>query len=256
MNKAGHINGLLNGLRLRQPFYMSKNSSMQTEQEITASSAICASEIGTSSVQITEIASTSTSSNNNTNGYQQPKTQDGNENLEEKDEDYYEYKIEMLELEVARLTKSEKKLRSEVERLCNVEESLEKLRIEFRQLDLRNWMWLKPILGEFLGCTFCTEIYIKPSVLSCNHMFCSWCIRTWMSRNSKCPTCRQEISFVTNCAELNEFILKSIESGDPDRRNEYLRISRERERDGGYRVIENSSDEEEDDSDDYSYYAY
>jgi hypothetical protein len=67
----------------------------------------------------------------------------------------------MLELEVARLTKSEKKLRSEVERLCNVEESLEKLRIEFRQLDLRNWMWLKPILGEFLGCTFCTEIYIK-----------------------------------------------------------------------------------------------
>lgn len=74
---------------------------------------------------------------------------------------FLEEKIEMLELEIAQLTANEQKLRLEIERLNEVEKNLEELQKDIETLNLKNWLWLRPVLEEYFECTFCMEIYIK-----------------------------------------------------------------------------------------------
>lgn len=41
-----------------------------------------------------------------------------------------------------------------------------------------------------LHCQICKEFYDTPMITSCNHTFCSRCIRTSLSQDGKCPACR------------------------------------------------------------------
>ncbi|KAK4494154.1 hypothetical protein PRZ48_014452 [Zasmidium cellare] len=56
--------------------------------------------------------------------------------------------------------------------------------------------WLNTPLNGFselenaLHCQICKEFYDTPMITSCNHTFCSKCIRTSLSSDGKCPACR------------------------------------------------------------------
>lgn len=56
--------------------------------------------------------------------------------------------------------------------------------------------WLDTPLKDFaslenaLHCQICKEFYDTPMITSCNHTFCSKCIRTSLSSDGKCPACR------------------------------------------------------------------
>lgn len=56
--------------------------------------------------------------------------------------------------------------------------------------------WLNTPLADFsflenaLHCQICKEFYDTPMITSCNHTFCSKCIRTSISNDGKCPACR------------------------------------------------------------------
>lgn len=56
--------------------------------------------------------------------------------------------------------------------------------------------WLNTSLATFLPvdnalrCQVCKDFYETPMITSCSHTFCSKCIRTCLSSDGKCPTCR------------------------------------------------------------------
>lgn len=56
--------------------------------------------------------------------------------------------------------------------------------------------WLHTSLATFLPldnalrCQVCKDFYNTPMITSCSHTFCSKCIRTCLSSDGKCPTCR------------------------------------------------------------------
>lgn len=56
--------------------------------------------------------------------------------------------------------------------------------------------WLNTPLQDFsslenvLHCQICKEFYDTPMITTCNHTFCSKCIRTSLSADGKCPACR------------------------------------------------------------------
>ena len=56
--------------------------------------------------------------------------------------------------------------------------------------------WLNTSLSSFLPldnalrCQVCKDLYDTPMITSCSHTFCSKCIRTCISNDGKCPTCR------------------------------------------------------------------
>lgn len=56
--------------------------------------------------------------------------------------------------------------------------------------------WLSTSIPAFaaveapLHCQICKEFYDTPMITSCNHTFCSRCIRTSLSQDGKCPACR------------------------------------------------------------------
>ncbi|KAF2723840.1 DNA repair protein rad18, partial [Polychaeton citri CBS 116435] len=58
--------------------------------------------------------------------------------------------------------------------------------------------WLNTPLSSFsdlenaLHCQICKEFYETPMITSCNHTFCSKCIRTSLSQDGKCPGCRSQ----------------------------------------------------------------
>ncbi len=42
-------------------------------------------------------------------------------------------------------------------------------------------------------CPICGEAeFTKPSALTCGHIFCKNCIRTWLTQKQTCPSCRQQ----------------------------------------------------------------
>jgi E3 ubiquitin-protein ligase RAD18 len=57
--------------------------------------------------------------------------------------------------------------------------------------------WLNTPLRQFselenaLHCEICKEFYDTPMITSCSHTFCSKCIRTSLSADGKCPSCRK-----------------------------------------------------------------
>jgi hypothetical protein len=45
-------------------------------------------------------------------------------------------------------------------------------------------------IDEALKCIICTQPFVKPVSLHCQHTFCRECIRTWLNEDQSCPTCR------------------------------------------------------------------
>lgn len=63
--------------------------------------------------------------------------------------------------------------------------------------DPTDWQDTKlPLLAELDSlkrCYICKEFFRAPLVTSCNHTFCSHCIREYLVNNSKCPLCNVEL---------------------------------------------------------------
>ncbi|KAK0665268.1 putative postreplication repair E3 ubiquitin-protein ligase rad-18 [Cercophora samala] len=49
---------------------------------------------------------------------------------------------------------------------------------------------LKPV-EEAFRCHVCKDFFVTPMITSCNHTFCSVCIRRCLTADSKCPLCRK-----------------------------------------------------------------
>ncbi|XP_060860177.1 E3 ubiquitin-protein ligase rnf8-like [Metopolophium dirhodum] len=60
-------------------------------------------------------------------------------------------------------------------------------------------------------CCICCEVFIRPSLLSCSHMFCEWCIDKWLEKYNHCPTCRVLVTNYTHCLNMNNFIQRKME---------------------------------------------
>ncbi|WPH04485.1 Hypothetical protein R9X50_00737600 [Acrodontium crateriforme] len=95
-------------------------------------------------------------------------------------------------------------------------------------------------LENALHCEICKEFYDTPMITSCNHTFCSKCIRTSLSNDGKCPACRSadQASKLRNNWALQE-VVASFLAG----REEVLRVARERGRKGKRKRI--GEDEED-----------
>ena len=48
-------------------------------------------------------------------------------------------------------------------------------------------------LESALHCQICKDIYTTPMITTCNHTFCSLCIRKCLTEGGKCPACRETI---------------------------------------------------------------
>ncbi|XP_022180896.1 E3 ubiquitin-protein ligase RNF8-like [Myzus persicae] len=60
-------------------------------------------------------------------------------------------------------------------------------------------------------CPVCHETFIKPALLSCSHMFCTWCLENCSKENNHCPLCRVPITHVVHCLSMNNSIEKRME---------------------------------------------
>ena len=55
--------------------------------------------------------------------------------------------------------------------------------------------WLQTPIKELapvdtaLRCQVCKDFFDTPMITSCSHTFCSLCIRRYLAKESKCPTC-------------------------------------------------------------------
>ena len=45
-------------------------------------------------------------------------------------------------------------------------------------------------LDKHLTCSICSDIFVDPITIICNHTFCHTCISESAAVNSKCPICR------------------------------------------------------------------
>lgn len=67
-----------------------------------------------------------------------------------------------------------------------------------------------------LRCRVCKDFYDTPMLTSCNHTFCSVCIRRALSNEGKCPVCRapdQELKLRSNWA--TEEVVQAFISARP-----------------------------------------
>ncbi|XP_022608485.1 nuclear factor 7, brain-like [Seriola dumerili] len=64
-------------------------------------------------------------------------------------------------------------------------------------------------LGSFLSCPLCSETFRDPVSLSCNHSFCSSCLKKFLeqAKNKNCPICKRKSSKVISYVN---FALKEL----------------------------------------------
>ena len=78
--------------------------------------------------------------------------------------------------------------------------------------------WLTTPLKDFstlenaLHCEICKEFYDTPMLTSCSHTFCSKCIRTALSTDGRCPSCRtaDQASKLRNNLALQEVVARFL----------------------------------------------
>ena len=78
--------------------------------------------------------------------------------------------------------------------------------------------WLDTPLKDFstlenaLHCEICKEFYDTPMITSCSHTFCSKCIRTALSTDGRCPSCRaqDQASKLRNNYALQEVVARFL----------------------------------------------
>ena len=59
-----------------------------------------------------------------------------------------------------------------------------------------------------LRCQICKEFYETPLITSCEHTFCSLCIRRCLNQDGKCPVCRKEdqANRLRHCKVLDDLV--------------------------------------------------
>ncbi|KAI1307649.1 RING finger protein [Halotydeus destructor] len=69
---------------------------------------------------------------------------------------------------------------------------------------------------EFV-CSVCQDVSIKAHGLHCSHVFCEYCIKRWLAKNSKCPSCRKK-STRENLCPMNSVdkIIEVYYDGQPE----------------------------------------
>ncbi|XP_026819390.1 uncharacterized protein LOC113558072 [Rhopalosiphum maidis] len=72
-------------------------------------------------------------------------------------------------------------------------------------IDEFNMMWLD---DENYKCLICLEVFIRPILLGCSHMFCELCIDKWLMINKRCPICYDAIQNYVYCLSMDNFIKK------------------------------------------------
>ena len=69
-------------------------------------------------------------------------------------------------------------------------------------------------LENALHCEICKEFYDTPMITSCSHTFCSKCIRTALSTDGRCPSCRtqDQASKLRNNLALQEVVVRFLDA--------------------------------------------
>ncbi|XP_022165476.1 E3 ubiquitin-protein ligase RNF8-like [Myzus persicae] len=111
------------------------------------------------------------------------------------------------------LKEKNSKLNGKIEILTTSSNSLT---TQLKEVKDRNAMLTLEFNADLLAdkdyqCSICHEIFIKPVLLSCTHMFCKWCIDNWSKKNNCCPICLVPITSVVHCLSMNNFIEKRME---------------------------------------------
>ncbi|KAL0103025.1 hypothetical protein PUN28_018375 [Cardiocondyla obscurior] len=85
------------------------------------------------------------------------------------------------------------------------------------------------IMDEQLTCNICSELFVKPMLLSCSHTFCYHCIKMWNKKKKECPICRKPVTSMTKSLVLDNFIESMVENLPIELKNRRQEIIRERE---------------------------
>lgn len=62
-------------------------------------------------------------------------------------------------------------------------------------------IFVSPI-PQYLECIICHEVFAAPTRILCGHTFCSFCISSWIKKQSECPICRKKIKEKHNSPDL------------------------------------------------------
>ncbi|KAF0770644.1 E3 ubiquitin-protein ligase RNF8-like [Aphis craccivora] len=131
------------------------------------------------------------------------------------------------------LTSENKKLVRKVNSLENSVNTLRKQlkREENKNTNLVNDFNKKRLNDEDYKCLICLEVFIKPKLLNCSHMFCEWCIDKWLVRNNQCPTCWVKIESAAHCLNMDNFIKRMVEQMPNKAKIEFKKSEKERAKD-------------------------
>uniref|UniRef100_A0A2S2PPQ9 E3 ubiquitin-protein ligase n=1 Tax=Schizaphis graminum TaxID=13262 RepID=A0A2S2PPQ9_SCHGA len=109
-----------------------------------------------------------------------------------------------------RLITENKKL---VKKINSLETSVNTLSKQLKRQESKN----SKLIDEFnmmmlddedYKCFICLEVFIRPILLGCSHMFCELCIDKWLTINKRCPTCYEVIKNHAYCLSMDNFIKK------------------------------------------------
>ncbi|XP_074494592.1 E3 ubiquitin-protein ligase TRIM35-like [Sebastes fasciatus] len=87
------------------------------------------------------------------------------------------------------------------------------------------------VFGSYLNCHVCSETFIDPVSLSCNHSFCSSCLKKFweQAKNKNCPICKRKSSkdnFGVNFAlkELSDAFAERQKAGSSETEKEEKKL--------------------------------
>ena len=66
-------------------------------------------------------------------------------------------------------------------------------------------------LGDIFSCTICKGVPSMPVITPCSHMYCSPCIKAWLSSASSCPDCRS-VTSIDDLSRLKGPLLQLYET--------------------------------------------
>lgn len=76
--------------------------------------------------------------------------------------------------------------------------------------DVLRFVNIGDILEDELVCSICVEIYEKPLLTLCDHMFCSNCIKRWLKEKSSCPICKTNLAYLDDSLRPAPIVIKNI----------------------------------------------
>ena len=65
---------------------------------------------------------------------------------------------------------------------------------------------VQSLIEENFTCSVCPEVVIRPAAGNCAHIFCSFCIETWIVRNAVCPLCMRQTLATSRITSLENFL--------------------------------------------------